>query len=152
MQVNTHTRVRVSLSAETTTDSHAAWATLLSQDRAGILSPDILVSTRGLTEASVSVNSSIDNSSAISDGAPANGSAAQNIPDMFGDTEVVAGNFSSSTAWLGQSAARQSQQLKWYYVSSVITGTVNETDFGPEAHGPGAPRYLDTCLCYTVIV
>lgn len=145
VQVNTRTRVRVSLSAGTSTGSHAAWAALISQDSSGELSHDAYLSTRG-THPQASTDSRND-SNAISlpeDQNVAQGSEFLNGVDASEVTESLIGNFSASTVWLGHLAARQTQQMKWYYVSSVVTGTVDEQSASEGE--PGAPSLALACF------
>jgi hypothetical protein len=58
----------------------------------------------------------------------AQGSGTQNATGMIGEAQLVGGNFHQSTVWLGAKAALQSQQSKWYYVSSIMTGTMDDMD------------------------
>lgn len=110
VEVRTRTRVRVSLSAGTAAESHAAWAGIVSLDHSGGVSHAAYLSTQ------VNRSSTADTSQGTS-----------------------TGNFSTSTVWLGHPAAWQAKQAQWYYVSSVITGTV-DLDGQPAAtaQSPGA--------------
>ena len=128
VEVRARTRVRVSLSADTAAESHAAWAGIVSVEHSGGVSHAAYLSTH------VNRSSTADSSQG-----------------------AITGNFSNSTVWLGNPAARRAEHTKWYYVSSVITGTLDEqlavTAEAPGAaespgavESPGASRFARLCL------
>lgn len=91
------TRVQWTLSAETVTGAHAAWAAVVSEDSSGAVSHDVYLSTQGPNHA---------------------------YGTEFSEAVNSAGDYSSTIAWMGQRAAQRTQQMKWYHISSVITGTI----------------------------
>ena len=123
VEVRARTRVRVSLSASTEAEFHAAWAGIVSLEHSR-------VSHAAYLSTQVNRTSTADVS-------------------QFSGT----GNYSTSTVWLGQPAARQAEQAEWYYVSSVITGAWAEqpaptptAGSSPATEAPSAPLLTRLCL------
>lgn len=120
VEVRMRTRVHVSLSAGTAAGSYAAWAGIFDEESSGVVPHAAYLGTR------LGSNATADDRSSAG-----------------------AGNFSTSTVWLGNPAARRTEQSKWYYVSSVITGTVDEQS-APMQHSSqesqGASPLAGLCL------